>query len=314
MKKLHSLTLVSLLGAAVICSAPAASAKVTIQFNLGTVQRPLTGRQFETMRALAHYLDESTQEAVTVAGSGVQGRSWRTRQFLSSLDDFAKRSNSFHERMDTYDTHPWDLPREISRLDQSARRVNDTIQTTRVYSGVAEQWSQVVDVLDRMERLLAGEDVRVPAAHRRGGDYERDYGPFAGRDEHADNREHGGAFQPNQGDTITLAGPRFDQYRQLVRDLDAHADRALQIAGRMNRDDREYSQDLFLSLQHFGAAVRNLRARTEAGQLDRRELNHLVADARETDSKMRENHVFPRVWEEWRQSIDILNQISELNR
>jgi len=288
---------------------------VSIQFNLGTVQRPLTGRQFETMRALAHYLDESTQEAVAVAGSGVQGRSWRTRQFLSSLDDFAKRSNSFHERMDAYDTHPWDLPREVSRLDQSARRVNDTIQTTRVYSGVAEQWNQVVDVLDRMKRLLAGEDVRVPPAHRRGGDYERDYGPFASRDEHPDNREHGGVPQPSLSDAITMAAsPRSDQYRQLVRDLDIHADRALEIARRMTRDDRDYSPDLFVSLQHFSDAVRALRSRADAGQLDRREVNHLLADARETDGKMRENHVFPRVWDEWQQSIDILNQISELSR
>lgn len=168
-----------------------------------------------------------------------------------------------------------------SRIDQSARRVNDTIQGTRGYSGVADQWNQVVDVLDRMKWLLAGEDVRVPPAHRQSGDYERDYGPFAdNRNGQRDTLEHGGVLQPNSNDTLILAGPRFEQYRQLVRDLDAHADRAMEIAGRTSRDDRDYSQDLFLSLQHFGAAVRTLRTQADTGRIDGRELNHLLADAR----------------------------------
>jgi hypothetical protein len=333
MKILRSLALSALIGGATSYQASPASAQVSIQFHLGTPDRPLRGRQFETMRALAHTLGESAQEAVSVAGSNVRGRSRQTRQFLASLDDFARRADSFHERMDTYETRPWDVPREVVSLDQSARRVNDTIRRTRVFSNVADQWGHVVDVLDRMKRLLAGEEVRVPPAHGSGNDYDRDNGPFAdnrdgrddrneGRDRHdqegRDPRDQGGPVQPNllppASDAVILAGPRLEQYRQLTRSLDSHAGRALEIAGRMSRDDREYSQDLFLSLQHFNTDVRTLRTRADSGQLDRKDLNRLLAGAHEIDRKMRESRVFPRVWEEWKQSIDTLNQILDLVR
>ena len=329
MKTLRLLTVATLIGGGAIYQATPASAQVSIQFRVGTPDRPLRGRQFETMRALAHYLDETASEALSVAGSNIRGRSRQTRQFLASLDDFARRSNSFHERMDNYETRPWDVPREVVALDRSARRVNDTIRRTRVYSDVADTWNNVLDALDRMKQLLAGQDVRVPPAHRRGGDYERDYGPFAdsrneGRDHHDDGRDRDPRDQiapnllPPSADGGFLAGPRLQQYRELAHDLHTHVSRTLEMAGQVSRDDRDYSQDLFLSLQHFDTEIRTLHSRADSGQLDRRDMRptlaHLLADARDTDRKLRENNVFPRIWDEWRQSIDILNQMSELVR
>lgn len=331
MRQFRFFAVASLLAGASIFQGSPAAAQVNIQFHLGTPDRPLRGRQFETMRALAHYLDESAQEANDVARSSVRGRSRSTRQFLASLNDFAHRSDGFHERMDTYDTRPWDLPREITALDRSARQVNDTIRRTRVYSDVAESWGQVVDVLDRMKRVLAGQDVQVPPAHRHGRDYDRDYGPFADNRNDGHDREPIRPLQPNllppDGDqrvpphsdnNVILVGPRMEQYRQLLRDLDSHVSRTLEIAGRMSRDDREYSQDLFLSLQRFSTEIRTLRNRTDSGQLDTREmrptLNRLVVDAQETDRRMHDTNAFPRAWEEWRQSIATLNQMSQIVR
>lgn len=336
MRKLPLVVMASMIGGAALFQAPSASAQVSIQFRVGTPDRPLRGRQFETMRALAHYLDESAKDAADSAGSNVRGRSRSTRQFLASLNDFSRRADSFHERMDNYEARPWDLPREVVSLDRSARQVNDTIRRTRLYYDVREDWGQVVDVLDRMKRLLAGEDVRVPPAHRHGGDYDRDYGPFSDNrdDGHVGHGEHDSRevrpSQPNllppdgdprvviRTDGFLLVGPRMEQYRQLAHQLDEHVSRTMEIVGRVNRDGRDYSQDLFLSLQQFNTEARTLHNRTDSGQLDTREmrptLNRLLVSAQDTDRRMRETNVFPRVWEEWRQTIAVLNQMAELVR
>ncbi|MEO6323580.1 MAG: hypothetical protein ABIQ65_03055 [Thermoanaerobaculia bacterium] len=317
MKIFRNAALASLVGAATLLLSAPASAQVSFQFRLGTRDKPLQGRQFETMRALSHYLDVSAQDAIETAGNTVRKTSRSNRQFLRSLDDFARRADSFHERMDQYETRPWDLPREVVALDQSARRVNDTIRRARIYSGVAERWGQVVDTLDRMKRVLAGEDVRVPAAHRHGRDYDRDYGPFA------DNRDPRDVHQvqpaqpvllPPSSDMIVLNGRRLDEYRQLARDLEDHSARTLEIASRMSRDDREYSQDLFLSLQKFSTDARTQRNRTDQGQIDRKDLNRLLSDAHESDRRMREGHVFPRAWEEWKQCMTALDRMIDLIR
>jgi hypothetical protein len=324
---LRALALTTLLAGVVVSLSVPADAQVSIQLRLGTRERPLQGRQFETMRALAHYLDEAAQDASTAAVDNVRGHSRSTRQFLASLNNFSQRASAFHERMDTYTTNPWDVPDEVASLDLSARRVNDTIRRTYVFADVADNWNNVVDAVNQMKQLLAGYDVRVPPAHGRRGDYERDYAPFGtgnvgGGHERDLNHQDGTNDYHSTPDSGYHSSP-YDshgsawapQFRELVHQLDVHVTRAHELAERTTRED-EGSQALFVTIHHLNDEVTALHQRADSGQLDRRELRpaiqHLLEDAQATDRRMRQTGVFRETWIEWKESISILLQLSDM--
>src|SRR5262249_29039537 len=165
-----------------LCGALAAGADLHIRF--GTRERPLSGHRYETMRALAHYLDKRAEYAAET-GSDERRGNRRDRRFADSMVRFSKQARSFHERMDRYEDSPWDVPNEVNRLLGEARDVKGRIQDARPDTETVEAWNDVLDVLDRMDRSLAGEDVNVPPAHRRGWrDYDRDYRGYDRDHEH----------------------------------------------------------------------------------------------------------------------------------
>ncbi len=262
------------------------------------------------MRALAHYLDEAAQDASSTAFGNVRGHSRSTRQFLASLNNFSQRASAFHERMDTYSTNPWDVPDEVASLDLSARRVNDTIRRTYVFADVADSWNNVVDALNQMKQVLAGYDVRVPPAHGRRGDYERDYAPFGtGNDIHGSANDLHGSANDIHGSAW------IPQFRDLIHQLDVHVTRAHELAESTPREDAG-SQALFVTIHHLNDEVTALHQRADSGQLDRRELRpaiqHLLEDAQATDRRMRETGVLRETWIEWKESISILLQLSDM--
>jgi hypothetical protein len=127
------------------------------------------------MRALAHYLDErsshASAEAIDDAGRGPNNE----RSFVDSVTRFSDRARSFHRRMDDYEVNPWNVADEVQHLNDDAHRVNDRIRRAHVFERTWDDWDAVLDVLGRMDRVLAGYDVDVPPAHPGWGDYDRDY-------------------------------------------------------------------------------------------------------------------------------------------
>jgi hypothetical protein len=177
----------------------------------GTVENPLRRGQFETMRALAHDLDGTAQEFAAAARKTLYNPSSGARKLLASLDDFSRSATAFHERMDGYETHHWDVPAGVSRLERSAKRVNDTLRRSQAWAGIAGEWSDVVDAVSRMKRVVEGLGVQVPPARKRLGDYDRDYGPFPeGRDQgyeqYQRKRAHGGTDDPDYRSKVPTPG------------------------------------------------------------------------------------------------------------
>ncbi len=147
---------------------------IQLRFRFGTREHPLEGHRYQTMRALAHYLDERADDAAHRAADSTRyGR--RERRFLDAIHHFAADAHAFHERMDGYVDSPWEVPGHVEHLVSDAHRVSDDLRSARVYEETWDDWDAVLDVLDRMERVLEGEDVRVPPAHRRDRDDDRDY-------------------------------------------------------------------------------------------------------------------------------------------
>jgi len=129
--------------------------------------RPLMGRRYETMRSLAHDLDERAEHAANQARGEARHRGRNARRFLDDMNHFARRADDFHERMDRYRDSPWDVANEVAHLDRDARDVNRAIRDARVFERTYDDWDAVLDVLNRMNRVMAGRNRR---------DADRDHG------------------------------------------------------------------------------------------------------------------------------------------
>jgi nucleotide-binding universal stress UspA family protein len=118
---------------------------------------PSYGRRYQTMRALAHDLDQRAERAVERArDSAHRGR--RERTFLNSLDDFARRADGFNRRLERERDARWDMRDEVNALNRDARDVNREIRDARVFERASRDWEAVLDVLDRMNRVVASND------------------------------------------------------------------------------------------------------------------------------------------------------------
>jgi len=288
-----------------------ASAQQTIRY--GDRQRPLEGNRYETMRALAHYLDETAQDALqTAIGDGRGNGRGFSRSIVPQLRDFARRADEFHRLMDDYEATRFDIPPRVNDLMTRARRVNERLASTYAGQNTQEDWNNVIDVLNRMKRLMAGQNVEVPMAHGGFEDYDRDYGPF--RD------ARGGVARTGDtgGSVIGLRGNQLEEFRRLAHELDTNALRAHQIAetNPVNYTDRQ--QQFLADLRRFAERTRDVHNRADADVVNPREIgpivNDLLRDARETDRSLRETRVFPQVWDQWSRTIDVLNRMAEVVR
>ena len=296
-----------------LLGAAGAGAQVSIQFRYGSPERPLQGRRFETMRALAHYLDERAQSALQQARSTARGG--RQRRFLNDISEFARRADHFHERMDNYLDSPYDLPGEVLALERRAQAVSVRLRDARVYPQTYDDWDAVLDVLNRMKQLLAGYDVQVPPAHRRGfGDEERDSAPFQGRepgDPLARPHERSGEPGPD-----VLVGPGPGELQRLAARLDELTTQAHSMAeqGMVERSPR--GADFTESLHHFNEDTRALRRQSDAGQVDRRQMadsvDHLLSDARGVNGRFGEVNADPQLRDQWGQVIETLNRMARI--
>jgi len=281
---------------------PIASAQADIY---GTRQRPLEGRRYETMRALAHYLDESSQSALETFTEAAKNHSGE-RKMLPQVQDFARRADSFHSLMDNYEANRRDVPPQVNDLLSRARRINSRLNSTYIARSTREGWTDVIDVMDKMKRVVAGEEVDVPMAHGNLEDYDRDYGMFGGVRRTAGNAGLG------------LTGYRLEQFQRLAHELDQNALRSHQIA-ETNRAGYNDRQEEFLSdLRRFAGRAHDVHVRADADRVDPQEMapivSQLLQDARDTDRSLRDTRVFPEVWDQWGQTIDVLNQMADLVR
>ena len=294
-------------------------ANVSAQTVWGTYEQPLEGRRFETMRALAHYLDEAAQDAL--AGT-VQARRRGTpadRRYITAVRDFARQAESFHTRMDDYSASQFDVTDDVDYLTARARRVNQLVRRGGAYQDTYDDWKRVIDTLGLMRRALNGEDVEVPAAHDEYGDYERDYG-YLGRGGNVDR----GSVTTGRTDTYdrtypgaALTGTRLQQFRELAHQLDTSARQTLAAAER-SAPNNDRSRSILADLRHFAEQARSLHDRSDANDVPPREIgaviDHLQEDARLADRNMRDARAFSDAWDEWARTIDTLNRMANLMR
>jgi hypothetical protein len=267
-----------LLGASVSAAPP--------ESRYATAGRPLEGQRYETLRGLAHHLDETARGALEGAADDARrGRSSSEEdRFLSSIRSFARSADDFQRMVDAYRTSSFDVPAQVDALTTQARQVNDHLRATRALENTYDDWDAILDVLERMSQLLAGRDVEVPAAHV----------------------------------VAALSGPRLQEFRQLARELDTSATQAHEQAKRDVGEYRARGQQFLGELNYFAVQSRELRTKADAAQVNPQQIgptvDRLLEDARQADRRMRDARVFTSVWDGSGRTITILRRMAGLVR
>jgi hypothetical protein len=124
----------------------------------------LAGRGYDTLRDLARSLDTEMQHALTGAEKAPQGL--RAMRILNSnVRLFARRVHAFQTRVEAYRATPFDVASEVASLSRRTQMLSRRLKRMGVFEHTYEDWDLMVDLLGRMENLLAGQSVSVPRAH-----------------------------------------------------------------------------------------------------------------------------------------------------
>ena len=251
----------------------------------GTHDRPLEGWRYETLRALAHHLDETARGALEGAADDARrGPSSSEGRFLSSVRDVAREANDFQRMVNNYPASPFEVPAHLDDLTARAHQANDRIRSAGALESTHDDWDAMFDVLQRMRLLLAGRDVDVPSAHV----------------------------------VAALSGSRLQEFRQLARDVDTSATRAHETARRDLREYPQRGQQFLGELNYFAARSRALDDRANAARVDPQQIGPVVdvllEEARQADRRMRDARVFTSVWDDSGRTITLLQRMASLVR
>jgi hypothetical protein len=285
---------------------PARAQGITIQWGRG--DHRLEGQRFTTMRALAHRLDEAAQTAARVSGDTQQER--MQQRFLWAINDFARQTRSFHERMDRYGAQPWDVSYEVTDLNQRAQRVSSQLRGAHAFPETYQDWAEVTSTLNLMNRSLSGQNVSLPPNGNRG------YQPFDENSHYNDGRHYDGygANGNAQGPNVSngyVTGNSLRDFRRLAGSLNAEANRMVTVAeqtsGPQDRGSRSM-QDLRRFAQNASDLNRNSGGDAINSHDTGAQIGQMMDDARQNDRTMREGNTYPKV--EWNASIRLLEQMS----
>jgi hypothetical protein len=290
--------------AAIAVALAIAGPPVFAQATYGTYEQPLEGRRYETMRALANYVDETAHDAYDAARDDARRGSRTARALTATLRSFARSAADFHDRLDSYEAAAVDVPDDVDTLVARARRIQARVRTGRGLSSMAQTWPDVMDGLDRMKRLLAGQDVEVPYGDTGSADYDRDYRPF-------------GTAPTRPVVSGGLTGAQLEEFHQLAHAFYTAVSRAYEVAWRQQRNNPG-GDAVLANLRALNQSAADVHQRADDNAIDPREarpiVDRLVADARQVDQAMRAQRVYTQLWDQWSSAMDIANQMAALVR
>jgi len=270
-----------LIAAALVLAAAVPSADAETPY--GTAGRELAGPRYVTLRALSAHLAQTAKGALEATDDEAGRGNSSAARLVSTALSFARDAHEFHRVLGGYQRVRFDVPVALASLATAAQEANESVRAGRGMQNTYEDWQSILDVLERMRLLLAGDDVLVPEPHV----------------------------------VASLSGSQLLEFRELAAELATSANRAHESA---KRDLGEYpsrGQQFLGELYYFAVQIRALGLKSQAEinpqQIGPR-VDALLDDARQADRRMRDAQVFRSVWDDSGRSITLLHRMANLVR
>lgn len=255
----------------------------------------LSGSRFETMRVLAGRLVDRLQATRDELRATREAESE-----MSTLGDLLERARRFRDSMENYSNPPRYIREDVNDLDRMARDLEARTRDVRVSTRAYENWRAALDVLDRMQRLLAGQDVDIPPAT----------GPTSGSTYPT--------YPPTGGTYGVLTGTALEDFRRSAHEVVVRATLARDTAERSGTIYNDSDRRLLSDLSYFLSQARDLDNRALAASVDRRDVRPLVErlseEARRLDSAMRVSSAFSRTNADWAEVMRAVQRLLDLTR
>jgi hypothetical protein len=256
------------------------------------------GSRFETMRVLSDRLVERLE------GLRDELRVTRNTQAETPLfSDLVERARRFRDQMQDYASPRRYVRSDVEELDRLMRDYDDRTRNVSASSRAVRLWEGAQDVVDRMRRLLAGENVEIPP---RGTDYPSSpsYPTYP--------------TGPSGSSGSILSGSALDDFRRTAHEVVVRATLARDSAERAGGTYSEPARRVLADMTYFVSGARDLESRASASTVDRRDVrsyvDRLLEDARRIDRSMRESSSYSGAWTDWSEVIRLLQRLSDIAR
>jgi hypothetical protein len=254
----------------------------------------LEGSRYETMRVLSERLVERL-EGLRDELRTTRNTQAETREFT----DLVERARRFRDRMQDYSNPHRYVRADVEELDRLARDYDARTRNVSASTRAVQYWDGVQDVIDRMRRLLAGENVDVPP------------------------RDTGSSYPtyptyPTSPSGSILTGSGLDDFRRTAHEIVVRATLARDSAERAGGAYSESGRRAHADMSYVVSGARDLETRASASSVDRRDVrtnvDRLLEDARRVDRSMRDTNVYSGAWTDWAEVIRLLQRLSDVVR
>jgi hypothetical protein len=264
----------------------------------------LEGSRYETMRVLS----ERLSERLDLLRDELRATR-NTQAETSELATLVERARRLRDRMQDYSNPYRSVRTDVDELDRLARDYDDRTRNVSASSRAVQLWDGVRDVIDRMRRVLAGENVDVPP---------RDTGSSYPTYPTSPTSPTYPTYPTGPSYGTVLSGSALEDFRRSAHEIVVRATLARDTAERAGGASSDSARRVLADMSYFASGARDLESRATASSVDRRDVrtyvDRLLEDARRIDRDMRASSLYSGAWTDWGEVIRMLQRMSDIVR
>lgn len=263
----------------------------------------IEGSRYETMRVLSERLVDRLE--------GLRDELRATRNTPAQtpeLSDLLERARRFRDRMQNYSNPPRYVESDVNELDRLARDYDARTRNVSASTRAVDYWRDVQDIIDRMRRVLAGENVDIPP---RGPGSSYPYpSPTPGYPTYPTG--------PSGSYGSVLSGSALEDFRRNAHEVVVRATLARDAAERAGGAYTDSARRVLADMSYVVSGARDLESRLSATTVYRSDLrssvDRLLEDARRVDRSMRDANLYSGAWTDWMEVMRLLQRLSDMVR
>ncbi len=261
------------------------------------------GSRYETMRVLSERLVDRLE------GLREELRATRnTPAETPELSNLTERARRLRDRMQNYSSPPRSVENDVNELDRLARDYDARTRNVSASTRAVDYWRDVQDIIDRMRRVLAGENVDIPPRGP-GSSYPYPY-PTPGYPTYPTG--------PSGSYGSVLSGGALEDFRRNAHEVVVRATLARDAAERAGGGYTDSARRVLADMSYVVSGARDLESRLSATTVYRSDLrssvDRLLEDARRVDRSMRDSNLYSGAWTDWMEVMRLLQRLSDMVR